>query len=243
MTGVAGQSGGKREPVAEQVARKLLQMVNSGKLRPGDQLPTERDLAANLGVSRPSVREALRGLQILGILRAHQGGGIFVSSLAAEDILRPLQVVITLTEENFEALHEARVLVEGAIGGMIAGRADAATLAALDDAVAAQESMIDDPAAFRRSDAEFHAALRALADNPYLERISEALYVLGMEYRRVAWETPGVLSRSVDDHRAIVAALKTGDSARIAEAMVRHMDTVHHTTRAGMRDSDEGAAA
>lgn len=227
----------KREPVAEQVARNLLQMIQTGKLRPGDQLPTERDLSATLGVSRPSVREALRGLQVLGIVRAHQGGGIYVSSLAAADILRPLQVVITLTEENFEALHEARVLVEGALGGMIAGRADEATLAALDAIVAAQAEIVGDPVAFRRSDAEFHAALRALAENPYLERISDALYVLGMEYRQVAWETSGVLSRSVDDHREIVAALRAGDKDRVARAMVRHMDTVHHTTRSAMRGS------
>jgi GntR family transcriptional repressor for pyruvate dehydrogenase complex len=243
MSAVGRSAAVKREPVAEQVARKLLQMIQTGKLRPGDQLPTERDLSAGLGVSRPSVREALRGLQVLGIVRAHQGGGIFVSSLAAADILRPLQVVITLTEENFQALHEARVLVEGALGGMIAGRADDATLAALDTIVAAQAAMVGDPAAFRRSDAEFHAALRALAENPYLERISDALYVLGMEYRQVAWETPGVLSRSVDDHREIVAALRAGDRERVARAMVRHMDTVHHTTRSAMRSSTSRKAS
>jgi GntR family transcriptional regulator, transcriptional repressor for pyruvate dehydrogenase complex len=223
-----------RIPVAEQVARNLLQLIHAGGLQPGDQLPTEREIAATMGVSRPSVREALRGLQILGVVRSRQGGGIYVSSLDPADIMHPLQVVIALTEENFEALHEARVLVEGALGNMIGGQADDATLAGLEELVEAQDAMVGDPVAFRRSDAEFHSRLRALARNPYLERISEALYVLGMEYRRLAWETPGVLARSVEDHRTILAALRNGNRAQVAAATVRHMGTVHDTTRSAM---------
>ncbi|MFO1149949.1 MAG: FadR/GntR family transcriptional regulator [Alsobacter sp.] len=223
-----------RIPVAEKVARHLLQLIHAGGLQPGDQLPTEREIAATMGVSRPSVREALRGLQILGVVRSRQGGGVYVRSLEPADIMHPLQVVIALTEENFEALHKARVVVEGALGSMIASQADEATLADLGRLVDSQAAMVGDPVAFRRSDAEFHSRLRALAHNPYLDRISEALYVLGMEYRRLAWETPGVLARSVEDHRTILAALRSGDPATIAEATVRHMETVHDTTRSAM---------
>lgn len=228
-----------RVPVAEQVARKLLQLIHSHSLGPDDQLPTERDLAATLHVSRASVREALRGLQILGVIKARHGGGIYVSSLEAADILYPLQVIITLTEENFVALHKSRCVIEGAIGRLIASKVDDATLDALEEIVELQTGMTNDALAFRLSDTEFHELLRATARNPFLERISEALYVLGMEYRRVAWETPGVLSRSVDDHRAIVAALRGHDSERVSEAMVRHMESVYETTKSGMRKDEE----
>src|SRR4051794_8979123 len=98
----------ERSSLAEQVARRLLDLVRTKNLKPGDHLPPERELAALMQVSRPSLREALRGLQILGVLKARQGGGVFVSSLDASDLLAPFQMLITLNEENVNALYEAR---------------------------------------------------------------------------------------------------------------------------------------
>ncbi|WP_170240763.1 FadR/GntR family transcriptional regulator [Rhodoligotrophos appendicifer] len=224
----------ERVSVAEQVARNLLDLIRSGSVRPGQQLPTERDLAATLQVSRPSVREALRGLQILGVVKVRQGGGVFVSSLEAAEILAPLQMLITLTEENFEALHESRVVVEGAMGRRLAEKVDTGTIVRLTKMAEIQKGLIRNPVAFRVSDMEFHRTLGAALDNPFLERISEALYFLGNEYRKIAWETPGVLARSVEDHVQIIAALETRDAAGIEAAMVQHMRSVHETTRAAM---------
>ncbi|QIG47379.1 FadR family transcriptional regulator [Nordella sp. HKS 07] len=224
----------ERVSVAEQVARNLLDLIRTGSVRPGQQLPTERELAATLQVSRPSVREAVRGLQILGVLKARQGGGLFVTSLKAAEILAPLQMLITLSADNFEALHESRVVVEGAIGRLLAQKITAATIARLRKMIEIQRGLTGNPVAFRVSDIEFHRTLGAGLDNPFLERISESLYVLGFEYRKIAWETPGVLARSVKDHEEIVAALEAKDSERTAAAMVRHMRSVHDTTKAAM---------
>lgn len=230
----------ERVSVAEQVARNLLDLIRSGSVRPGQQLPSERELAATLQVSRPSVREAVRGLQILGVIRTRQGGGLFVTSLDAAQILAPLQMLIALTDENFEALHESRLVVEGGMGRLLAARIDAATIARLEKIVKVQKGLVANPIAFRVSDIEFHRTLGAALDNPFLDRISEALYVLGNEYRKIAWETPGVLERSVNDHRAIVAALKTRDPDRVTDAMVRHMISVQETTRTAMKTRNEG---
>jgi len=223
----------ERVSVAEQVARNLLGLIRSRSVLPGQQLPTERELAATLEVSRPSVREALRGLQILGVVKTRQGGGVFVTALKAAELLQPLQFLISLTEENFEALHESRVMIEGAIGRLLANKIDDATIARLRKMVTIQSRLTQDPVAFRVSDTQFHRTLNAAADNPFLERISEALFVLGMEYRRIDFETPEVLTRSVRDHRAIVAALGARDGVKSEAAMVRHMQTVHETTKAG----------
>lgn len=224
----------ERVSVAEQVARNLLDLIRTGSVRPGQQLPTERELAATLQVSRPSVREAVRGLQILGVLRARQGGGLFVTSLKAAEILAPLQMLITLSADNFESLHESRVVVEGAIGRLLAQKITAATTVRLRKMVEIQKGLTGNPVAFRVSDMEFHRTLGAALDNPFLERISESLYVLGFEYRKIAWETSGVLARSVKDHEEIVTALEAKDPERIAAAMVRHMRSVHETTKAAM---------
>lgn len=223
-----------RSSVAEQVAKRLLGLVQSRNLKPGDQLPPERELALMMQVSRPSLREALRGLQILGVLKMRQGGGIHVSSLEAADMLGPLQLLITLSEENVNALYEARCLTEGGIARMAAERISPAELERLRLLLEAQSGLLDDKVSFRISDAEFHHVVADAAGNPFLARVSAAFYVLGMEYRRIATETPGVIRQSFGDHQTIVAALAARDADAAAAAMVAHMAHVQVSTVAAM---------
>src|ERR1700719_2943655 len=97
-----------RHSVSDQVAERILELVRNRTVRAGDQLPTERDLAAALHVSRPSVREAIRGLTLMGILRSVQGGGAYVSDLNAASLLEPLQFYISLEDVNVQELLNAR---------------------------------------------------------------------------------------------------------------------------------------
>ncbi len=220
----------ERNSVAEQVAKRLLELVRTRNLKPGDMLPTERDLAAMLQVSRPSVREAVRGLQILGVLRARQGSGVFVSSLEAADMLAPWQFLITLNKENVDALYEARVLIDGGIVRMAAERISAENIARLKQMLIVQKDLTGDPLGFRVSDLEFHRTIMEATGNPFLVHTSGSLYILGMEYRRMASETPGVLTQSLVDHRAIVAALEARDPQAAAKAAERHISNVHRST-------------
>ena len=220
----------ERSSVAEQVAKKLFDMVRVRNLKPGDQLPPERELAAMLQVSRPSVREALRGLQILGMLKARQGGGVFVASLDAGDLLGPLTFLITLNADNVGALHESRVLVDGGIAASAAALIAESDIARLERMLAVQRDLLGDPVGFRLSDLEFHSTITEATGNPFLVRVSHALYVLGVEYRRVASESVGVLARSLEDHARIVGALRERDAAAAREAMVGHLGNVHRST-------------
>ncbi len=220
----------ERSSVAEQVAKKLFDMVRVRNLKPGDQLPPERELAAMLQVSRPSVREALRGLQILGMLKARQGGGVYVASLDAGDLLGPLQFLITLNEDNVGALHDARVLIDGGIAAQAAVLMSDADIARLERMLLVQRELLRDPLGFRVSDMEFHRTVMEATGNPFLIRVSHSLYVLGVEYRRIASELPGALARSHEDHARIVAALRARDAAAARAAMVRHLGNVHRTT-------------
>ena len=224
----------ERSSVAEQVAKRLLGLVQSRNLKPGDQLPPERELAVLMQVSRPSLREALRGLQILGVLKTRQGGGVTVSSLEAADMLGPLQFLITLNEENVNALYEARCLTEGGIARMAAERISTTALDRLRGLLKTQSGLLDDPVSFRVSDTEFHRVIAEGAGNPFLARVSGAFYVLGMEYRRIAAETPGVIRQSFDDHGAIVAALAARDCDAAAASMIAHMTHVQDSTVAAM---------
>ncbi len=229
----------ERLSVAEQVARHLLELIRTGSVQPGQQLPTERELAATLQVSRPSIREALRGLQILGVVKMRQGGGIYVSSLDAIDMLQPLQVFLSLSPENFEALHEARLVIEASIGRLACQRMTKPVLDQLNDLVEHQVKLTADPVAFRAADIEVPRVLRQAAGNPVLDRVSTFFFVLGTEYRRVHWETPGMLKRSLDDHRQILAAIAERNPGATSAAMERHMGSVGDTTREAMAEQQE----
>jgi GntR family transcriptional repressor for pyruvate dehydrogenase complex len=224
----------QREGAAEQVSRRILALVQSGSLRAGDQLPAERELATILGVSRPVVREALRGLSILGVVKVRPGGGAFISPLDAADLLAPLQFFISLDSYTVDALYDARTLIEGGIARRAAERADGALVAKLHAILEPQHRLIADAVGFRVSDLEFHQTLIDAAANPFLARVAHSLNVLGMEYRRVASQDPAVLSVSVQDHENIVAAIERHDPPAAMAAMEQHMRNVRCTTEEAM---------
>ncbi len=232
----------ERNSVADQVAKRILDLVRTGNLKPGDEFPPERDLAQMLQVSRPSLREAMRGLQILGVVKSRQCGGACISSVDAADLLRPLQFLITLNARNVHALYESRVLIDGGVARMAAERLSAGDLIRLKAIVGVQHGLLVDPIGFRVSDLEIHLTIIQSTDNPFLVRVSHSLYVLGMEYRRVASETPGVLRRSLADHEQIVEALASRDPDAAEKATVAHMRNVYRSTLDAM-DGSPGAGA
>lgn len=229
----------ERSSVAEQVAKRLLEMVRTKALKPGDQLPPERELATYMQVSRASLREALRGLQILGVLKMRQGGGIYVTGLEATDLLGPLQFLITLDSQNLGSLYESRFLIDGAIARLAAERIEPVQIASLHALVEVQSRVLDDALAFRLSDTEFHETIAAATGNPFLVTVSHSLYVLGMEYRRAAATKTGVVRRSFEEHKAIVAALEARDGDATEAAMRAHLLSVHESTLDVMRGRGE----
>jgi DNA-binding FadR family transcriptional regulator len=231
---MASLSPVERNSLADQVAKKILDLVRTGNLKPGDQLPPERDLAQMLQVSRPSLREAMRGLQILGVVKTRQGGGAYISSLDAADLLGPLQFLITLNALNVDSLYESRFLIDGGIARIAAERLSDADIDRLKAMVDVQAKLVADLIGFRVSDLEFHRTIMEATGNPFLVRVSHSLYVLGMEYRRIASETPGVLQQSLADHQAIVAAFAARDPDAARGAMEIHMQNVHRSTRDAM---------
>jgi GntR family transcriptional repressor for pyruvate dehydrogenase complex len=219
-----------RKPVAEQVARKLLDLIRAGNLKAGDKLPTEAELAAAMRVSRPVVREALRGLSMLGVVESRQGGRCYVTDLSPARLMAPLQMVIAIDETNVDALYEARVVVEGELVRLGVARVTDERIAHLRHLVHAGNRLTHDAVGFRVLDLEFHQTLSALAENPFLERIARSLYDLGIEYRRVASESEGVITRSAAEHAAIVAAVADRDAEAAALAMRAHLRSIARTT-------------
>jgi GntR family transcriptional repressor for pyruvate dehydrogenase complex len=221
----------RRAGLTEMLVARILGLVTAGNLEAGDQLPSERKLAETFNVSRPTLREAIRALAVLGVLEIRHGGGIFVSKLGAAELLQPLTFFLTLRSTEVEKLYDARRLIEGDIAARAALTAGPDDLAALEALVAEQEAVTTSPEAYRDVDTAFHQRLAALADNEFLARAAQSLNILGLEFRKIASETPSVIRQSIADHRAIVAALKRHDGEAARAAMVAHMLHVLNSTR------------
>lgn len=219
-----------RESVAEMVVRRILEMVKAGILKAGDALPPERDLALSLSVSRPSVREAMRGLTVLGVVKTRQGGGAYISDLGPDALLGPLQFYLSLEEMNIRELYDARSLIESDVARRAAVHIDSDELARLEALLQDQHATIGDPIAFRKSDFEFHEIIWIASRNAFLKRIGETLNVLGLEFRKRASERPGVLEQSLRDHRLLLDALKARDAEAAARAAEAHMQNVYQST-------------
>jgi GntR family transcriptional regulator, transcriptional repressor for pyruvate dehydrogenase complex len=219
-----------RQSVAEMVVERILDMVKAGALKPGSLLPAERDLAKSLNVSRPSVREAMRGLAVLGVVRTRQGGGAYISDLGPQSLLNPLQFYLSLQDMNIRELYDARGLIESDVARRAAVNMEPSALDRLEAILDDQRATIQDPGAFRLSDFNFHETIWIGAHNAFLRRIGEALNVLGLEFRKRAWEKPGVLEQSLRDHRRLLDALKARDPEAAAQAAAQHMRNVFQST-------------
>ena len=228
--------------VSEQVAQRLLTMIRTGLLKPGQQLPPERDLASMLGVGRPAVREAIRGLALLGLLRIRQGEGTFVGSLEMRELLEPLEMVIELNAGTLESLFDARLVIEPGVAALAATHISDEDIARLHSLVDDEQSLLGNPETFSAADMAFHETIIDACENPFLQSIANSLYLLGKKSRRVTSRVEGVLERSLQDHRHILDALEARDPERAAQAMRQHLCRVRDAYAASASPSADDAA-
>jgi GntR family transcriptional repressor for pyruvate dehydrogenase complex len=156
----------RRNAVAHEAIATIKAMIVRGDLRAGQRLPAERELAAQLGVSRPSLREAIRALITLNILESRHGEGTFVSSLEPDLLAEPIDFVMQVDDGGIAAVFEARHVLEAGIAALAAERATDLELAELEDYVNGGRAKLDDAEAFIEHDIEFHDRLRRAAPSP-----------------------------------------------------------------------------
>lgn len=225
---------GQRPSASERVAERLMSLIGSGNIAPGDKLPSENELAKALHVSRPVVREALRGLAMMGIVESKQGGGCFVTDLKPNRLMAPLSFVLSLQDYSLESLFRAREVIDTGLAAEAARKVTPEQLERFAELVELGYRTVDDPVAFRLADSEFHELIGTAADNAFLDRVSRSLYGLAIDQRRRASTQPGVLEQSAKDHDAIVAALVAHDAEAASRAMAIHVIHIRDTTLAVM---------
>ncbi len=212
--------------IYEEIVRQIKGMIAEGRLKSGDQLPPERDLAEKFLVSRTSVREALRALESVGLIEIRPGEGTFVREVSVEALIEPLALVLLSQRALTEELFEARRLLEPAIAGLAARRATADEIQEMERILEAQAKEITSGNTGLAQDAAFHAAIGTAAHNRAITRIVHAVMDLLSQNREESIGTPGRPTRSHEDHRRILAAIRAGDAAAAERAMLDHVVAV-----------------
>ncbi|GAB2620910.1 FadR/GntR family transcriptional regulator [Streptomyces capparidis] len=235
MTAAEGAPG--RRTVTQRAIEQIKQMIAAGELRPGQRLPTERDLAAQLGLSRSSMREAIRALTVLGVLQARHGSGIYVTELGAGDLLETFGLMAEVVRgEQLLELLQVRRLLEPAATALAAARITDEELAQVQRHLAEMEAT-DDPEELLTADLAFHRVVVAAAGNATLAAIVEGLSSRTFRARLGRGrQEPGVFAQVRKDHARIHRALaaRDPDAARAAAAV--HIAEVEDWLRAHLED-------
>jgi GntR family transcriptional regulator, transcriptional repressor for pyruvate dehydrogenase complex len=216
----------KSTRIYEEIVRQVKAMIAEGRLKGGDRLPPERDLAEKFVVSRTSVREALRALESLGLVEIRPGEGTFVRQVSIESLIEPLALLMVSQREAIGELFEARRLLEPSLAALAAGRATPEEIGDMERILEEQAAEITAGRTGLAQDAKFHAAIGAAAHNRAITRIAHAIMDLLTQSREESLNTPGRPTRSHEDHRRVLAAITARDAEGARRAMLEHLSAV-----------------
>ena len=218
-----------------QIADQIARLIASGEFPPGARLPAERELAASLGVSRASVREAIISLEMGGLVEVRVGTGIFVTTMVV-----PSAAARDAGPGPFELL-QARKLVEGEIAALAASKAREQDLQVLRQSLARMEAHVDDFAIREASDREFHLWIAKATGNSSLELVVEGLWAQRAElWGRMQrhFHTNELAHKTIRDHAAILEAIEARDPDAARAAMHRHLTRVVREFQRGLDDRE-----
>jgi GntR family transcriptional regulator, transcriptional repressor for pyruvate dehydrogenase complex len=215
-----------REALPDRIAARLIALIVDRQLKAGDRLPPERELAAEMGVSRSSLRETLRALTMLGVTEMRHGDGTYMTSLQPDVLMRPVGIVLALSDAGLHELFEARKLVEPGLAELAAERITPAAAQELVLCAESSHEAMKDAEVFMWHDIELHRLIARAADNAILSRLLDSIAGLGLASRRRTGRMANVREQSARDHREIAAAIAAHDAEEAKAAMLRHLENV-----------------
>ncbi len=212
-----------RPRLYEQVTRQILEWVAANGLEVGDRLPAERELAADLGVSRATVSQALVAMEVVGIVAVRHGDGAFlVDSVGSSKVVQSLRT----HAQRIPEIIEAREALETKLAALAAQRRTGGDMTRIDDALDVMLRDIDAGGRGVEGDELFHAAVTAAGHSPLLARLMAEISDLIRETRIESLSQPGRPHDSLEGHRAIAAAIRQRDGEAAAMAMHQHLELV-----------------
>jgi GntR family transcriptional repressor for pyruvate dehydrogenase complex len=230
----------KKIRLAEEVADRIRILIMDGTFPPGQRLPSERFLTERFGVSRGSIRDALRMLEMIGLLETRHGQGTFPQELTVDRLVAPLASVMTYRHDLQDELLDVRRMFEPAIARVAATRMTDEDFADLDRILDAQRRKLKTGRSAIVEDTAFHAALARSTRNRVVVSIMATLNDLLVESRRLTLKQKGRPEQSVQGHESVVVALRRRDAEGAARAMYAHIDQIAVLQRRLRAPTDPG---
>jgi GntR family transcriptional repressor for pyruvate dehydrogenase complex len=228
----------------EQIVQQIEESIVKGDLKPGDQLPAERELAQRLGVSRTAVREAVKALREKGLVEAYSGRGTFVTDGTSQAARQSFDLMVKIgQQEGSPHLAELRLILEPGIAALAAARVQEEDLAAMREAVAVMDRAQKDPAAYIEADLDFHLALAEAAANPLILSLIDSIVGLLREQRIKIFNVEGGPQRGQFHHKRILDAMERRDPEMARSAMRAHLEQVRQDSQVSSAVKSSGKHA
>lgn len=217
----------QKRKLADDVRERLMDMIESGELSPGDVLPSEREMMEGLGVGRPAIREAMQALERAGLIQIRHGERARVAEPSIgrmiDQMSDSMKHLLVHSSASLENLKDARLTFELEMARRAAERRTTADIEALTRTVDAQEACFGNAAQFRLVDGRFHREIAALSGNPIWPALSDALFRWLNDFHVDLVSVPGKERLTLAEHREIIEAIASGDPDAAARAMRDHL--------------------
>lgn len=217
--------------ISEEIVEQIKAMISQGQLKPGDRLPSERELSAMLGVSRPSVRESIMVLEAMGFLDSRQGGGTYVRALTEASIADPLAKLVEKKDPQLlRSLAEVRMGLESWSAYLAAQRATDEDIFEMRRIYAIMEQQAAKGGWSPEVDAEFHYAITAASHNSLQMHVLDSIHSLFHATIQVAlmefYQQEGHVQLLLTHHREIMEAIAAHDPELARQTMMAHLSLV-----------------
>jgi GntR family transcriptional repressor for pyruvate dehydrogenase complex len=216
----------RRTRVYEGVAQQLQRLIVDGTLKPGDMLPPERELAERFAVSRSSVRDAIRVLELVGLVVPRQGEGTMVADVSPEALVSPIAQVLVRKRELIGELLDVRKMLEPGLAARAALHATPEQVQELEDILRRQQQKMLRGESTIEEDGEFHDAIARAARNSVVLKVLDVLMDLLRETRTRSLQVDGRLERSFAGHRRVLDAIRRRDGAAAERAVRTHLEEI-----------------
>lgn len=214
----------KKTRLYEEIIEQIKDLILKGELKPGDKLPTERDLAVQLNVSRTAIREALRSLESMGFIESRVGGGTFIREVTLDNVIKPFSGILSQDKKLMMELIEVRILLEGEIAKLAAQRITEEKIKMIEDSISLMEKEIKSGDIGISGDNSFHDTLAIVAENSAMSKILSMCGDLLSDTRKATLKIPGQPAKSIVDHKEIFEAIKNKDGEEAKRRMQAHLN-------------------
>ena len=216
----------RRRRLYEDIVQQFHSLIRQGVLQHGARLPSERMLAEQFNVSRSSVREAIRSLELQGLVVSRRGSGTFINTEAIESVVALLASTLSAGNETLKEIFEVRHLLEPQIAAVAASRADQDEVRRMADILEEQQQQLEKGETGVDADTAFHFALASATHNSALVKVVSAVEDILRLSRDQNLQEPGRAKRSLASHRQILERVRAADAEGARKAMEYHLTSV-----------------